>query len=188
MNKKQLKTIIITCWALLGICFIIKLFGGNWFELSSENQKFINFCNMVDNTMWLKMILACVVYCLSGYFIMCIAINTKRLTKKQCLVIIPIMIFKSLISWYFYWLAFVIDIIILIVIPTLFNKKILRSLLCFGTITLFQVISLVIRNIGINNFNEGVFLMQILIQIDYYIMIALLYLYNFKFLNRKEDN
>lgn len=186
MNKKQLKTVIIVCWILLAICFVIKIFGGNWFELSSDNEKFVQFCTFVDNTMWLKMILACVIYCISGYFIMCISINTNKLTRKQLLIIFPIMVLKSIISWYFYWAAFVLDIFILIVLPTIFSKKILRSIICFAAIMAFQVISLIIRNIGINNFNDGMFLVQTLIQIDYYIMIALLYFYNFKFLKEKE--
>lgn len=183
MKKNNLKTIIITCWAVLVLCFIIKLFGGNWFELGAENIKFIQFCNFVDNNMWLKMLLSCIIYCISTYYVVCISANVKHLTIKQIAILLPIMIAKSILSWWFYWIAFVLDIIVLLIYPAIISKKFIRSVICFGVVLAFQVISLVIRNIGINNFNENSFLLMFIMQIDYYIMIILFYLHN---IQRKE--
>lgn len=41
--------LITVSWILLIVCLIIKLFGGNWFELNTENSNFIQFCLYVEN-------------------------------------------------------------------------------------------------------------------------------------------
>lgn len=187
MNKKNFKALIIMCWVLLAVCVIIKLFGGNWFELSTDNTKFIDFCAFVDNTMWIKMILACIVYCVSTYVIMCISCNKTKLTKKQTLIVIPIMIFKSLLTWYNSFIPLILDIVLLFGIPFLITKKWLRPLIVIGIVLLLQILTLVIRNIGlIENFNYNSTLISLLYQLDYYIMLLLLYFYNIKYCIRKE--
>lgn len=191
MTKKNFKFLILTCWALLLICLVIKLFGGNWFELNSENTKFIQFCNYVDNTMWLKMGIACNNYIFTGYPVICIALNQKHLTIKQTLIFIPLMIFKSIISWYFRIFAGCIDMIILIVLPLLLKrfKNWKRVLLINILIIVLQVMTMIIRNIGFSDsFNYNLTIINSLLQIDYYIMIILCYLYNTKyFINKKEN-
>ena len=51
-----LKRMIIVCWILLAICFGIKLFGGNFFNIICTNEKFIEVCNFIDNTAWFHVI------------------------------------------------------------------------------------------------------------------------------------
>lgn len=175
--------LIIVSWIILVIFLIIKLLGGNWFELGSDNENFIAFCNFVDNTQWLKMILACLIYCTSGYPILCIILNKKKLDLKEILIFTPVMVVKSVLTWYIPILAFILDIFILLGLTTIFNRKPLRSLICFAIITAFQLLTIGIRNISfwIGGFNFGnSFIEQFLIQIDYYLMIILFYLYNFK--------
>ena len=48
MNLKAIKRAIILCWVLLAVCFAIKLFGGNWFEIVCANEHFIKFCDFID--------------------------------------------------------------------------------------------------------------------------------------------
>ena len=181
--------LITISWVLLALCLIIKLFGGNWFELNTENSKFIDFCLYVDNNMWLKMILACINYLLSGYISLCVILNVKKFNLKHALIFFPIMICKSIIGWYNSIIAFVIDIIILLVITTLCNKNLKRSIICFIFINAFMIITLLIRNVSFGfgkfNFNNS-FVFQMLYQVDYYIMLILFYLYNAKKVKRKE--
>lgn len=186
MTKKNFKVLILTCWALLLICLVIKLFGGNWFELNSENTKFIQFCNYVDNTMWLKMILACLIFIFTTLPVICMLYNVKKLSTKMLLIHIPIMIFKSIINWYIVWLGYIIDLIYLIILPIILTRNwkrvLLVNVLAFAT----QLLTILIRSMSIN-FNFGnTFLEQALYQIDYYIMILLLYLYNTYFIIKKE--
>ena len=175
--------LIFVSWIVLIACLIIKIFGGNWFELETENSKFIQFCIYVDNTMWLKMLLACIISLISGYISLCVMLNEKRLSLKNVLIFIPLMIIKSIISWYSSVISFVLDIFIMLGLTTIRNKSFKRSILCFVMITLFQLITLFFRNISGNFTLENSFLIQALYQIDYYLMLLLFYLYNFK---RKE--
>ena len=170
--------LIIMSWCLLIVCLIIKLFGGNWFELSTDNERFISLCAFVDEHQWLKMAINCIMYCFSTYFVICASVGQKYLTKKQAIFIFPYMITKSLISWYFYWIAFAMDVILLLVINTCISRKFSRSLLCFGLVNAFQFVSLGMRNIHVTNFDNNNTIVLILLQIDYYLMIALYYLHS----------
>ena len=60
MNKDRLqmyesltKITIVLCWLSLFSFWAIKRFGGNLFEIMVENQNFIKFSNLVQNT-WVK--------------------------------------------------------------------------------------------------------------------------------------
>lgn len=185
-NDDKYGMLILVSWVVLGICLIIKLFGGNWFELSVENEKFIAFCNFVDNTMWVKMTLACLIYLFTNYFIICILIDKQKLDKKLILIFLPLMITKSIISWYFTTISFILDVVILIILPIIIGKKWKRVIFGNLLVMAFQLLTIAIRNVSIN-FNLGNTVVEnYLIQIDYYIMIILFYLYVFKNKRRKE--
>ena len=81
--------------------------------------------------------------------------------------------------------------IILIVLPLLLKrlKNWKRVLLINILIIVLQVVTMIIRNIGFgNSFNYNLTIINSLLQIDYYIMIILCYLYNTKyFINKKEN-
>ena len=179
-NDDKYGMLIVVSWVVLGICLIIKLFGDNWFELSVENEKFIAFCNFVDNTMWAKMILACIIYLFTGYFIICIALNRNKLTRKDVLIFLPIMIFKSIINWFYPTISFILDIMILFILPFVLTRNFKRVLIVNILVIVFQLLTIAIRNLSVNFNSSNTFLEQSLIQIDYYIMIMLFYFYNFK--------
>lgn len=179
--------LIFMSWIILIACLVVKMFGGNWFELSTENSKFIEFCLYVDEHMWLKAILACVIYVGTTYPILCIILNNKRLQNKHKILFIPFMILKSLISWYNVAISFVIDFIITLFIPILITKKIKRPLLCVVIVLIFQIMTIVIRNVSFDFNLSNTFIEQTLYQVDYYLMIILFYLYNFKERKEEED-
>ena len=180
--------LIVVSWIVLIICLIIKLFGGNWFELGTENDKFIAFCQFVDNTMWLKMTLACLIYLISGYFIICIVLNEKVLKIKHILIFFPLMIFKSLMNWYYPAISFPMDLLILFIIPLILTRNWKRPIITIILILLFQIISIIFRNISFNVNFDNTFLQQTIIQVDYYLMILLFYLYNFKFFQEESED
>lgn len=187
-NSNTYGMLIVVSWIVLIICMIIKLFGGNWFELGTENDKFIKFCEYVDNTMWLKMTLACLIYLISGYFIICIVLNEKVLKIKHILIFFPLMIFKSLMNWYYPAISFPMDLLILFIIPLILTRNWKRPLITIILILLFQIISIIFRNISFNFNFDNTFLQQTIYQIDYYLMILLYYLYNFKFFQEESED
>lgn len=185
-NNNTYGMLITTCWCLLIVCLVIKLFGGNWFELMSTNEKFNSFCNYVESTMWLKMIIACIIYLISGYFIISTILN-KKMKTKEFIIFYPLMILKSILNWYLPIISFILDLFILLGLTTILNHKFKRNIICYIMIFALQFITIIFRNLsyGIGQFNFGNnFIEQLLIQIDYYIMIILWFLYTFK---RKEE-
>lgn len=55
--SKTFKILIIFCWTTLIAYVIIKIHNDTLFELHTNNQSFINFCNKVDNTTILQIII-----------------------------------------------------------------------------------------------------------------------------------
>ena len=181
--KNTYGMLITLSWILLIVCLIIKLFGGNWFELNSDNSKFIEFCNYVETHQALKMSIACVISVTSTFPIISSIYNFKDFKFKHILCYSLILIIKSIIGWYIPIISTIIDFIILIIVPFIITKNWKRIIIINVFVLLFQIISIIIRNISFN-FNVGNTLVETyLIQIDYYIMLCLLYFYNFK---RKE--
>lgn len=174
--------LIVLSWILFIICLIIKLFGGNWFELKTNNEKFIDFCEFVDTNQILKMMLACCIYLITGYPVICILLNKKFLELKIMAIFVPIMITKSIMSWHNILISYILDTFVLIILPLIICKFKNWKRVVFGNILIFgfQLISILVRNVSIN-FNEtNTIIENYLIQIDYYLMIALFYLYYFK--------
>ena len=180
MNLKNFKTLIITSWVVLIACFLIKILGGNWFELAVENEKFILFCNFIDNTPDVKILLTAVIYCVSTYFVVCAIVKKEKLPIHISVILIIYMLIKSVLSWYYYWVAFIMDLVLIPGITTLIGKSFKRSIIGFLLINAFQIVSLVLRNIGINDFNNLNYVSMLLLQVDYYIMIFMYYLYSIK--------
>ena len=180
MTLKNFRVLIITSWVVLIACFLIKVLGGNWFEFAVENEKFVLFCDFVDTYSDVKILLSAIIYCISTYFVLCAMVGVKHLTIPQSVFCIIYMLTKSILSWYFYWIAFFMDIILLLGITTLFSKSFKRSIVGFLLINAFQIISLITRNIGLGVMNENNFIIMLLLQIDYYIMIFMYYLYSIR--------
>ena len=181
--KSPYGLIIVISWIALIICLIIKLFGGNWFELWLNNDKFISFCEFVDNTQWLKMILACLICVATTVPVYIIMLNDNKPKLYILIILILLTIIKSILSWFNSTISFIMDIIILLGVISIFNKKPLRNVICFIIITIFQLMTIGIRNVSfwLGGFNFGnTFIEQSLYQIDYYLMILLFYLHNFR--------
>ena len=181
--------LIIVSWVVLIICLIIKLLGGNWFELGTDNERFIYFCDYVDNHQVLKMILACCIYLFTTLPILKILLDKRKLSPQYYAIFVPLMICKSIVSWYSVAISYILDLLIIILLPLIlckfknWKRVIFANVLVFA----FQCITLLFRNIGIrigfNIYNS--FLTQAIYQVDYYLMILLFYLHYFKFKENK---
>ena len=185
--KSPYGLIILISWIALIICLIVKLFGGNWFELWLENDNFIKFCEFVDETIWLKRTLAVIIAITSTYPIMCLIYNVKYYKGLWIFLYVVIMILKSLSSWYFLVVSYIMDALILIIIPMIITKNWKRPIIVNIIILGLQLMTLAVRNLNVGTgFNvNNTFIIQVLYQIDYYLMLILLYLYNIKKMNKE---
>ena len=179
--------LIIVSWVVLIICLIIKLLGGNWFELGTDNERFIAFCDYVDNHQVLKMILACCIYLFTTLHILKILLDKRKLSPQYYAIFIPLMICKSIISWYSGAISYILDLLIIILLPLIlckfknWKRVIFANVLVFA----FQIITILFRNIGGDFTLSNSFLIQAIYQVDYYLMILLFYLHYFKFKENK---
>lgn len=178
-NYKQivLKRMILVCWLLLIICFIIKIFGGNFFEFIGES-KVIDY---IVNNKWLLCIIQSIIYISTTFITLLIILENKH--KKLSLILSIIMnIGKQIIDLniIFYYISFIVEFVSLIIIPIMLNRdKILYVIFINALIILFQVISLFTKNIGLISFPyEDI--VGFVYMIDYYIMLTISLLYVIK--------
>lgn len=181
MMKNKYKVLITSCWVLLTVCLAIKLFGAELFTIVCENEKFIRFCDYLDNNVVPKYIFATILYIPSTYLIY-LSMVKKKIGEDWwlCLIALPCSVCKGYVPI----LGTVLELSITILIPLLRTKfKVWRRIivglvLIFG----FQIISLVTKDIGGLYLNDDSMLICSILLIDYYIMVGLYYLYS----NRKE--
>lgn len=189
---KAVKRAIIICWAMLIVCFIIKLFGGNWFEIMCNDEHFIYVCNFIDNHMFIQDMLAGCLYLLSSYYIIKACSLLPNPSIKQIIIIVACL----LIVWEFKYISVIAksiaEAINHLILPIVINligckgkeEKIKKIKSCwyygiigYAAIVVFQIISLITKNFGIGFINDTNTLVSVILMIDYYIMIALYYLY-----------
>ena len=179
-KNNHIFALICSFWLILIIYFIVKLLGGNYFNAICENQKFIDFCNWLDNS-WMKFVVSTIVYCFGNYTIY-LAITKQRYFKDYWVILI--LLPASIVKYYFGAIGMIFDLLSLIIIPLIKSKGKLWLRIIVGIVLIFafQYISLITKDIGNYMPNESVLVSSIL-TIDYYVMIILYYLYSN---NRKE--
>ena len=188
MKFNKLNVVIITCWILLVIALVLKLFGLNWFEPATDNQTFISICNYIESNLWLKLLTTCMICILLESLTILAMIKQKFYTSKTALIFIPLIIASSIISWYNQYIKFAVDILILIVVPLLLKVNWKRVVIGVILIFLFQAISMVAKNLGSWSLNNETIVYTFIFEIDTLIMNLLYYLYsNYKLVKKKGD-
>lgn len=174
MMKDKEKILLYACWAVLIAYFLIKMLGGNYFEIACENERFIAFCNWLDNS-WFKFVISIITYTTSMYMIYLCIVKKKILNDWwMILVMLP----ASVIKYYNPIIGLVLDFIYIILIPLIISKGKLWKRVIVGNVLMFafQLISLITKNIGYYYDNSSM-LVGLIYMIDYYLMIILYYLY-----------
>ena len=186
MNKiivdkaRLLRRAIVISWITLILCFIVKIFGGNFFEIMCNNPKYKALCEYADTHLWLDFIVSFIssMYCQSLYLLA--IIQQYKFTKLQFLVCIFSVIISSCVKIFSFPFGWIIDIWLFLLMPICFlgknYKKYWHTIIAFLITLLFQVISMVVKNIGNINIAETYFI-GIIYSIDVYIMSLLYYLY-----------
>ena len=178
MMKDKEKILLYACWAVLIAYFLIKMLGGNYFEIACENERFIAFCNWLDNNLVAKLVISTITTTTSNYLIY-LSITKQKIGKDWWIILLCLPI--SIIKHYISVLGLIMDLSIMILIPLLKYrfKNILRVIIGNVLVLLFQVISLITKNIGLSLPTEYS-LIALIYMIDYYLMIILYYLYTHK--------
>lgn len=189
-----LKRAIILCWVLLIICFIIKLCGGNYFDIMCNNENFIKFCNFIENSI-IKYIIYLFSFIFSSYLLLKIVkpdfkiLSLKSLLFLICCIIV--WVFKLLIELNIFTIntliVNILDFVILYILLVIFTKRPLLSIFAVVLLFVFSIISSLVKGIGIDSsITDNYFVAQIFL-IDYYLMLVLSVLYSKKIQIKKKE-
>ena len=190
-----LKRAIILCWVILLICFVIKLFGGDFFNIEGDYGNFAKLCNFIDGTI-IKYICYYILFNISMFLVLIMAIPEIKIKSKNFLIYLIVAnitwIYKLLIDLgvlnFNTIVINVIDFIIYFIILTLLSRKILRPLITLSLLFLFSFISALTKNIELDDSITNSYLVTIIFSIDYYIMLAISALYSkIKYIRRTKQ-
>lgn len=180
-KKKYLHRVIIVSWIALIICFIIKLFGGNIFEIACTNENFIAICNYADTHLWANYLISAL-YCFVSLYFFTLAImqRTKYKVWQLIILILTVLGGTALKIWNStYGLYF--DIWQVIVMPILFLnkefKKWLNVIIANILLIAFQLISMYTRDIQTPIVYDSGVLVSFIFGIDVLIMVILYFAY-----------
>lgn len=179
MNRNVIRAAIVVSWVILVACFVIKVLGGNWFEILIEG----GMGSMIDNSIVLSMVICSLSsYVLFNFYYL--AICERRNFKIWVhLLLIPyfagITILKIFVDARYHIL---VDLLSNFVVPFLLvlktNRKFFRIIIAFVLNCGFQAISVMIRNASFTTISQGSLLVELILSIDVTIMLILYYLYS----------
>lgn len=176
--KNKYKTLIISCWVVLLCCFVVKLLGGNFFEIVCKNERFVKFCNFC-NVGIPYAIIALITYTFSTSLYLMAVCKYKK-PKLWLVVSVIIMDIIKLLFLNYAIVTSILEFLFLLLYPIIINKKLWkRSIIGYLLIFAFQLISLLAKNIGVKIMNNDL-ITQLIFSIDYYIMLILYWLYSIK--------
>ena len=174
------KRSIILCWIFLAISVVIKFIDWDFFNIESDNARFIRVCSWIDKHIVAQKILQFVVYCVGNYLFVFTLVQ-YRASKKDIFILFAffcVMFASKFIGMY---IAMIVEIAGLCIIglhyciPIISFKR-MSTLFLYAIICVFQILSMFIKNIT-GYILPSYTLIGLIYTIDYYIMLALLMLY-----------
>lgn len=183
--SRVLLRMCILCWILLFACFAIKLFGYNLFEIAVHNTMFIAICNYIQNSLWYY-IISYIEFIAGMLLLYLIVVKDKKVFTWRTLGFLLVMTLNWIIKLLLLLnsivinpiLYSVIDYAYAILVLYLFTQRFWLSVLSIILMIVFTLVSLVTRNVGLDqNISLNYLVIQIYL-IDYYIMLVLSFLYS----------
>ena len=171
--KESLKVYIF----VLAIIVILKLIGLDYFGIDISNKKFIDLSNFLVET-HLADLINCIIIYIQFYFYLCIVCNKKKL-YFYAFIGAFINIASQVILMHYESMGFIyyiISCVVSIILPIIVNKKffIKKQIQYSILITIYQMISLIIRNVNIK-YEYGNFIVDSILNIDQLLMLAINY-------------
>ena len=181
-KERYLKRVIIVCWIALAICFGIKLFGGNLFEIMCNNENFIKVCEYADNHWWANYIIYVPYSFVSLWFFTLSIMQKISLSKKQIVISLITVLLGTAIKLVNQNLGLVFDLWQFVIMPALFTirtpKKHWNILIANVLLVFFQAVSMFIKNIKIGVLTEQGVLISTIFSIDVLLMLIIYYGYS----------
>lgn len=181
-KERYLKRVIVVCWVALAICFGIKLFGGNLFEIMCENENFIKVCEYADEHFWAYYLINAI-YCFAMLYFFTLAICGKTLFKKwELLLVIATVMVGTLVKYFSQFWGLIFDVWQVIIMPCVFTLTVpSRHIYVIPAnimLFIFQAISMFVKNIEFGVLTDKGLLVSVIYSIDVLLMILLYYCYS----------
>jgi hypothetical protein len=181
-KERYLKRVIIVCWIALEICFGIKMFGGNLFEIMCENENFIKVCEYAENHFWAYYFINAI-YCFVSLYFFTLAICGKRKFEKwELFVVISTVIVGTFAKCYDEYIGLAFDAWQFLFMQAILNMKNKRRHIyiipAVVLLFIFQAISMFVKNIEFGILTDKGLLISVIYSIDVLIMILLYYEYS----------
>lgn len=181
-KERYLKRVIVVCWIALAICFGIKLFGGNLFEIMCENENFIKVCEYADSHFWAYNLINALNSFVLTYFYTLAVCQKLKYEKWQLIIVLITIAIGIPIKTYSQIFGLVFDVWQMILMPCLFTikypKRHWNVLIGNILVVIFQVVSMFVKNIGIKVLTSESVLTMMIFSIDVFLMVILYYLYS----------
>lgn len=190
-KERYLKRVIVVCWIALGICFGIKLFGGNLFEIICSNENFIKVCEYADNHWWAYYLISSI-YCFANVYFFTLAImQSSRYEKWQLIVVIATVFTCNILKSFGTIIGLIADVWQVILMPFLFvikeRKKYKNILIANILLLVFQFVSAIVKNVDIVVMSNNRSLIAAIFSIDVILMVLLYFGYS-NLISRKEKS
>ena len=186
MNKvivdkaRLLRRVIIISWVSLILCFLIKILGGNFFEIMCESPNYKALCEYADNHFWLKYLIGICSSMLCQTLYVLAILQEYKFKKWQLVTTIVSVLVGTYIKYLSTVAGWIFDVWFFIGMPILFlgkhYKKYWQVLVALALNLLFQFVSIIVKNLAIVVVGDSTFI-TLIYMIDLYIMCFLYYLY-----------
>lgn len=186
MNKvivdkaRLLRRVIVISWITLGLCFLVKIFGGNFFEIMCQSPNYKSLCEYANTHFWLKYLLGIVSSMICQSLFLLSIIQQYKFTKKQFIITTITVLLATLVKPYNQTIGIIFDIFMTFILPMIFlgknYKKYTAIIFANVFIFAFQIVSLLVKNLSITIIDDSTFI-TLIYGIDVYIMCFLYYLY-----------
>lgn len=181
-KERYLKRVIVVCWIALAICFGIKLFGGNLFEIMCENENFIKVCEYADNHFWAYYLINALYCFVSLYFFTLAICGKKSFRRWELLLVIATVIVGTLVKYFNQYIGLAFDVWQGIIMPCVFTmrtpKKHIYVIPANIMLFVFQSVSMFVKNVDFGVLTDKGLLVSVIYSIDVLLMILLYFGYS----------
>lgn len=182
-----LRRTIVICWTVLAVCLVIKLLGGNYFCIVCNNSRVISVVTWIDTHFVGKLLLGIISSAVSYTFFYLAIMQKKMFTIRQAVFVYSSVAVFSAIRIAFQnasLIGIVFDTVQFFIIPLVLCRKepfrwvIPRIIVGITLLVLFQVMSMLIKDLSLREYTTENTLTACIFMIDVYIMLCLYYLYS----------
>lgn len=168
---------LITCVVMLFICIIFKLFGVQWFNLDTNIPVLQEIDNIIMSSVPLSFFISLLLKSINIWLVCKIACLNKNINFYLLIILTSITIFIRFLN-YNQILSFVTEYVCFMILCftniKCFKRDTINLVLISLISLIYQLLSIFLRD---QSLIINTFLINLLMNVDYYIMLAITYLY-----------